>query len=40
MLKVRALVTAPRENLDMSIKFANLCRKSNRMGLISSDSSW
>ncbi|KAJ5968830.1 hypothetical protein N7501_005078 [Penicillium viridicatum] len=33
MLKVRALVTAPRENLDMSIKFANLCRKSNRMGL-------
>ncbi|KAJ0421785.1 armadillo-type protein [Aspergillus carlsbadensis] len=33
MLKVRALVTAPRENLDMWIKFANLCRKSNRMGL-------
>ncbi|KAJ5232571.1 hypothetical protein N7468_005527 [Penicillium chermesinum] len=33
MFKVRALVTAPRENLDMSIKFANLCRKSNRMGL-------
>lgn len=33
MLKVRALVTAPREDLDMSIKFANLCRKSNRMGL-------
>ncbi|KAJ5176104.1 Serine/threonine-protein kinase tor2 [Penicillium canariense] len=33
MLKVRALVTAPRENLDMAIKFANLCRKSNRMGL-------
>ncbi|KAJ5666232.1 uncharacterized protein N7477_008680, partial [Penicillium maclennaniae] len=33
MLKVRALVTAPRENLEMSIKFANLCRKSNRMGL-------
>ncbi|KAL4777755.1 armadillo-type protein [Aspergillus nidulans var. acristatus] len=33
MLKVRALVTTPRENLDMWIKFANLCRKSNRMGL-------
>lgn len=33
MLKVRALVTSPRENLDMWIKFANLCRKSSRMGL-------
>ena len=33
MLKVRALVTSPRENLEMWIKFANLCRKSNRMGL-------
>ncbi|KAL6229259.1 hypothetical protein BDW75DRAFT_235346 [Aspergillus navahoensis] len=33
MLKVRALVTSPRQNLDMWIKFANLCRKSNRMGL-------
>ena len=33
MLKVRGLVTTPRENLDMWIKFANLCRKSNRMGL-------
>ncbi|KAL2372816.1 hypothetical protein RJ035_003649 [Blastomyces gilchristii] len=33
MLKVRALVVSPRENLDMWIKFANLCRKSNRMGL-------
>lgn len=33
MLKVRALVISPRENLDMWIKFANLCRKSNRMGL-------
>lgn len=33
MLKVRALVTSPRENLDMWIKFANQCRKSNRMGL-------
>lgn len=33
MLKVRALVISPRENVDMWIKFANLCRKSNRMGL-------
>ncbi|KAI2189712.1 phosphatidylinositol kinase- protein kinase tor1 [Ophidiomyces ophidiicola] len=33
MLKVRALVISPQENLDMWIKFANLCRKSNRMGL-------
>ncbi|KAF3491110.1 phosphatidylinositol 3-kinase tor2 [Arthroderma uncinatum] len=33
MLKVRALVITPRENLDMWIKFVNLCRKSNRMGL-------
>ncbi|KZZ93990.1 TorA protein [Ascosphaera apis ARSEF 7405] len=33
MLKVRALVISPRENLEMTIKFANLCRKSNRMGL-------
>ncbi|KAK2737357.1 phosphatidylinositol kinase- protein kinase tor1 [Myotisia sp. PD_48] len=33
MLKVRALVISPRENLDMWIKFASLCRKSNRMGL-------
>ncbi|WEW59078.1 phosphatidylinositol kinase- protein kinase tor1 [Emydomyces testavorans] len=33
MLKVRALVISPKENLDMWIKFANLCRKSNRMGL-------
>ncbi|KAK2747845.1 phosphatidylinositol kinase- protein kinase tor1 [Onygenales sp. PD_40] len=33
MLKVRALVISPRENLDMWIKFANLCRKGNRMGL-------
>lgn len=33
MLKVRALVISPRENLDMWIKFANLCRKSGRMGL-------
>ncbi|KAL3477332.1 armadillo-type protein [Aspergillus californicus] len=33
MFNVRALVTAPRENIDMAIKFANLCRKSNRMAL-------
>jgi serine/threonine-protein kinase mTOR len=33
LLKVRALVISPQENMDMWIKFANLCRKSNRMGL-------
>ncbi|KAI9736363.1 MAG: phosphatidylinositol kinase- protein kinase tor1 [Cirrosporium novae-zelandiae] len=33
MLKVRSLVVSPLENLDMWIKFANLCRKSNRIGL-------
>lgn len=33
MLKVRALVISPRENMDMWIKFANLCRKSGRVGL-------
>lgn len=33
MLKVRALVLEPKENLDMWIKFANLCRKSGRIGL-------
>lgn len=33
MLKVRALVVKPKEDMDMWIKFANLCRKSNRMGL-------
>jgi len=33
MLKVRALVLTPKENLDMWIKFANLCRKSGRIGL-------
>lgn len=33
MLKVRALVISPQENIDMWIKFANLCRKSGRMGL-------
>jgi FKBP12-rapamycin complex-associated protein len=33
MLKLRALVIKPRENMNMWIKFANLCRKSGRMGL-------
>ncbi|KAL8826647.1 MAG: hypothetical protein Q9170_007322 [Blastenia crenularia] len=33
MLKVRALVVGPRENVEMWIKFANLCRKSGRIGL-------
>ncbi|PQE20970.1 hypothetical protein CJF30_00002302 [Rutstroemia sp. NJR-2017a BBW] len=33
MLKLRALVITPTENMQMSIKFANLCRKSGRMGL-------
>ena len=32
MLKVRALILTPQENPDIWIKFANLCRKSNRMG--------
>jgi FKBP12-rapamycin complex-associated protein len=33
MLRLRALVIAPSENMHMWIKFANLCRKSARMGL-------
>lgn len=33
ILKVRALVVTPRENVGMWIKFAGLCRKSNRLGL-------
>lgn len=33
MLKVRALVIQPEENMEMWIKFANLCRKSGRIGL-------
>ena len=33
MLKVRALVISPKENMEMWIKFANLCRKSGRLGL-------
>ena len=33
MLKVRALVISPKQNIDMWIKFANLCRKSGRISL-------
>jgi serine/threonine-protein kinase mTOR len=33
MLKLRTLVISPKENMPMMIKFANLCRKSGRMGL-------
>ncbi|EHA57873.1 hypothetical protein MCOR27_008212 [Pyricularia oryzae] len=33
MLRLRALVIQPMENMQMWIKFANLCRKSGRMGL-------
>jgi FKBP12-rapamycin complex-associated protein len=33
VLKVRALVMSPCENVEMWIKFANLCRKSGRLGL-------
>jgi len=33
MLKVRALVLSPKDNPDIWIKFANLCRKSDRIGL-------
>ncbi|PLN84338.1 putative TOR pathway phosphatidylinositol 3-kinase TorA [Aspergillus taichungensis] len=33
MFRIRALVTAPHENLDMHIKYASLCRKSNRLTL-------
>jgi FKBP12-rapamycin complex-associated protein len=33
MLKLRTLVISPKENMQMMIKFANLCRKSGRMGL-------
>ncbi|PNS15729.1 hypothetical protein CAC42_4181 [Sphaceloma murrayae] len=33
MLKVRALVIKPRENEEMYIKFASICRKSQRNGL-------
>ncbi|KAI9816376.1 MAG: phosphatidylinositol kinase- protein kinase tor1 [Phylliscum demangeonii] len=32
-LKVRALVISPKDNMEMWIKFANLCRKSARYGL-------
>ncbi|TID24911.1 60S ribosomal protein [Venturia nashicola] len=33
MLKVRALVISPKDNQQMWIKFTNLCRKNQRMGL-------
>ncbi|GAP93296.1 putative FKBP12-rapamycin complex-associated protein [Rosellinia necatrix] len=33
MLRLRALVITPEENMHMWIKFASLCRKSGRMGL-------
>ncbi|KAJ2896944.1 phosphatidylinositol 3-kinase-like protein [Zalerion maritima] len=33
MLRLRALVIQPQDNMQMWIKFANLCRKSSRMGL-------
>ncbi|KAL8298163.1 hypothetical protein RB601_002695 [Gaeumannomyces tritici] len=33
MLRLRSLVIQPMENMHMWIKFANLCRKSGRMGL-------
>jgi len=33
MLKLRTLVISPKENMQMMIKFSNLCRKSGRMGL-------
>lgn len=33
MLKVRNLVVGPRDSVEMHIKFANLCRKNERLGL-------
>lgn len=33
MLKVRALVISPKDSIQMWIKFTNLCRKNQRMGL-------
>ncbi|KAG9238765.1 armadillo-type protein [Amylocarpus encephaloides] len=33
MLNLRALVISPKENMQMEIKFANLCRNCGRMGL-------
>lgn len=35
-LQVRSLVLTPKEQLDISIKFANLCRKSGRLALCNS----
>jgi FKBP12-rapamycin complex-associated protein len=33
MLKIRALVISPKDNVEMWIKFTNLCRKNQRMSL-------
>ncbi|KAI9000239.1 armadillo-type protein [Gaertneriomyces semiglobifer] len=33
ILKVRALVISPKDDMEMWIKFSNLCRKSGRLGL-------
>ncbi|OWB72318.1 hypothetical protein B5S31_g2025 [[Candida] boidinii] len=33
MLKVRSLVIKPKDDMEMWIKFSNLCRKSSRLGL-------
>jgi FKBP12-rapamycin complex-associated protein len=33
MLKVRSLVVSYKEDMEMWIKFSNLCRKSGRVGL-------
>ncbi|CAB40167.2 TORC1 serine/threonine protein kinase Tor2 [Schizosaccharomyces pombe] len=33
MLRIRSLVISPRDNMEMWIKFANLCRKSGRISL-------
>jgi FKBP12-rapamycin complex-associated protein len=33
LLKVRSLVVKPKQDMEMWIKFANLCRKSGRLGL-------
>ncbi len=33
MLKIRLLVVNPKHDIEIWIKFANLCRKSNRMGM-------
>ncbi|EPX74347.1 phosphatidylinositol kinase Tor2 [Schizosaccharomyces octosporus yFS286] len=33
MLRIRSLVISPKENMEMWIKYSNLCRKSGRIGL-------